>query len=350
MFLESFNIGSRFIGNSYPCFLVAEVGQAHDGSVGIAHSYIDAISKSGADAVKFQMHFAEEESTKLDEFRIKFSYVDKTRYDYWKRMEFTFEQWKELKDHCESKGLIFLCSPFSVKSVIVLHELGVLAWKIASGEFSNKLLLDEITNYSNYPLLMSTGISTYLQINLVRQYLEKKENPILFFQCSSMYPMKLKDVGLNMISEYKRDLGIPVGLSDHTGSINPSLAAISLGADMVELHVVFHKSMFGPDTSSSVTLDEFKRLTEFRDDFFELKSNPVRKTSLSEDLKKNQMLFSKSLVVNRDIKKGEIITKDKLTAKKPGVGILVNNVDNVVNKRVNKDLKKNHILTYDDLN
>ena len=128
-----FDIADRPVGTGHPCFIIGEVAQAHDGSLGMAHAYIDAIADAGADAVKFQTHIAAEESTPDEMWRVKFSYQDDSRFDYWRRMEFTEAQWRGLADHAGEKGLVFLSSPFSVAAVELLARIGVPAWKIASG-------------------------------------------------------------------------------------------------------------------------------------------------------------------------------------------------------------------------
>ena len=125
-------------------FIIAEIAQAHDGSLGLLHSYIDALAETGVDAVKFQTHIAAAESSEFEQFRVPFSYVDKTRFDYWKRMEFTAEQWGGIKQHCENRGVEFISSPFSIAAVELLEKLNVKRYKIGSGEVSNTLLLDRI--------------------------------------------------------------------------------------------------------------------------------------------------------------------------------------------------------------
>ena len=122
-------------------YIIAEIGQAHEGSLGIAHSYIDALSETGVNAIKWQMHIAEAESSSEEPFRVKFSYEDKRRIDYWKRMEFTLDQWRGIKEHCEDRGMEFICSPFSNAAVEALEQLGVSKYKIGSGEVNNFLLL-----------------------------------------------------------------------------------------------------------------------------------------------------------------------------------------------------------------
>ena len=151
------NEDACFVIPSHDVYIVAEVSQNHDGSLGMAHAFIDAIAKTGADAVKFQTHIASEESTVHEPFRVKFSYCDDTRYDYWKRMEFTKEQWKGLYDHASALGLDFLSSPFSVKALRMLEDIGISAWKFGSGEVFNTVLLHEAIK-TGKPILLSTGL------------------------------------------------------------------------------------------------------------------------------------------------------------------------------------------------
>src|SRR5437588_3184068 len=149
-------VGLRRIGSGAPCLIVAEVAQAHDGSLGTAHAYIDAAAAAAADAVKFQTHIAAAESTPAEPWRVKFSPQDSSRYQYWQRMQFTREQWAGLKDHAVGRGLEFLSSPFSVEAADLLDRIGVPAWKLASGEFNNLPLLERILA-TRLPVFVSTG-------------------------------------------------------------------------------------------------------------------------------------------------------------------------------------------------
>src|SRR5437763_1720168 len=146
------------------CLIIGEVGQAHNGSLGMAHAFIDAIANAGADAVKFQTHIASAESTAAEPWRIRFSPQDSTRYEYWKRMEFSEEQWLGLKKHADERGLLFLSSPFSVEAVQLLQRVGVPAWKVASGEISNVPLFEALAR-TELPVLMSTGMSDLSEID-----------------------------------------------------------------------------------------------------------------------------------------------------------------------------------------
>ena len=155
-------------------YYIAEIGQAHEGSLGILHSYIDALATTGVHAIKFQMHIAEAESSNYEPFRVKFSFEDATRYDYWKRMEFTLEQWKEIKQHCDAVGLDFICSPFSNLAVDWLEEIGVKYYKIGSGEVSNLLLIEKIAQ-TKKTLILSSGMSSFSELDTTVAFLQDKK-------------------------------------------------------------------------------------------------------------------------------------------------------------------------------
>ncbi len=280
---ESIQIKGRRIGPQSPCFLVAEVAQAHDGSLGAAHAYIDAAADAGVDAVKFQTHIADAESTLDEPFRVKFSQQDETRYAYWKRMEFTPEQWAGLAAHASERKLIFLSSAFSVAAVDLLKKLGMAAWKVGSGEVGTHDLLDAMLAAGG-PILLSTGMSTYAEIGDVVTRLRQRGAEVALFQCTSRYPVSLTEVGLNVIDELRQRFKCPAGLSDHSGTVYPALAAMAQGADMVEAHIVFDKRMFGPDTPASLTVEEFKQVARARDAIAEMLAHPVDKDRLAGDL------------------------------------------------------------------
>ena len=183
----SIKIAGRQVGGGAPAYLIAEVAQAHDGSLGLAHRFIDAAKEAGADAVKFQTHFADEESTLDEPFRVKFSQQDKTRFAYWKRMEFTEEQWAGLAAHARETDIGFLSSAFSPRAVELLERLGVPAWKIASGELASDALLDQIAA-TGKPMVMSTGMSSYGEIETTLGRLRQAGVPVAVLQCTSRYP------------------------------------------------------------------------------------------------------------------------------------------------------------------
>ena len=229
-----------------PCLIIGEVAQAHDGSLGMAHAFIDAIANAGADAVKFQTHMAAEESTGSETWRINFSRQDATRYDYWKRMEFTEEQWHGLKKHADNRGLKFLSSPFSVEAVELLLRVGVPAWKVASGEVSDAQMFERLVS-TGLPILLSTGMSPLSEIDAAVERVKARRVPLTVLQCTSAYPCPPEKVGLNLIPFFRDRYGCDVGLSDHSGTIYPGLAAATLNIQVLEVHVTLSREMFGPD-------------------------------------------------------------------------------------------------------
>lgn len=329
-------------------FSIAEVGQAHEGSLGILHSYIDAVASTGVDAIKFQTHIAEAESSDFEKFRVNFSYVDKTRKDYWSRMSFTKAQWKGIKQHCDDVGLEFISSPFSISAVELLEELDVKKYKFGSGEITNMLMLETVCE-TGKDIILSSGLSCFEELDRAVNFVKGFGNNLTLLQCTTKYPTQPKDVGLNVIDEMKQRYNVDVGLSDHSGTIFPSLAAVSLGAKMLEAHVVFDRRMFGPDSSSSLTIDEFKTLMTGVRDISEMLSNPIDKNNKSEKSELKTM-FGKSLAVRGYLPEGHVITKGDLETKKPaGCGIPAADFDSVIGKTLNKSLEQWAFLNTDDL-
>ena len=319
--------------------LIAEIAQAHDGSLGIAHSYIDALADAGVDAVKFQTHIAEAESSRHEPFRTNFSYEDETRFDYWNRMEFTPEQWGGLKKHCDDKNVEFLSSPFSNAAVDLLEKVGVKRYKIGSGEVNNFLLLRKIAE-TGKPIILSSGMSSFSELNRTMDFLSKYENDLSVLQCTTAYPTNPEQWGLNIITELKKRYDIPVGFSDHSGDIYACLAATSLGAEILEFHAVFDKQLFGPDAKASLTIEKIKRLVRGVREIELSLANKIDKNENSQfnDLKN---IFEKSLAVNKDLKKGAILQFSDLEAKKPkGLGIDASDFENIIGKKVKKELTK----------
>ena len=329
-------------------FIIAEIAQAHDGSLGIAHSYIDALKGIGVDAIKFQIHIAEAESSIYEAFRIKFSLEDATRYDYWKRMEFTPEQWAGLKKHCEESGMEFMASPFSNAAVNLLEKLEVKKYKIGSGEVSNLLMLEKIAKIGK-PVILSSGMSSFEELDAAVDVLKSNNCSFSVLQCTTAYPSKPEEWGLNVMQELKRRYNVPVGFSDHSGDIYACLAASALNAEILEFHVVFNKEMFGPDAPASITMDQVKILVKGIRQIEKSLNNPVKKddTLAFTDLKN---MFEKSLAVNRDLKAGTVITPEMLEAKKPkGYGIPASDFLTVIGKTLKNELKTWSFLKNDDI-
>jgi len=329
-------------------FVIAEVGQAHEGSLGMALSYIDALAETGIDAVKFQVHIAEAESSIHEPFRIKFSEQDKTRYDYWKRMSFTEEQWKKIKGHCDLNSVEFLASPFSNAAVDLLKELGVQRYKVGSGEVNNLLLLEKIAR-TGKPVILSSGMSSYIELDKTIDFLKERNVEYSILQCTTSYPTNPQNYGLNVIAELKERYNVQVGFSDHSAKIETCIAAAALGADILEFHATFSRKSFGPDASSSLEIEEIQQLVNAVRNIYEATQNPVNKKDNFSftDLKS---IFEKSLAVNKDLKAGDVITFADLEAKKPkAYGIAASDFRKVIGKELKKDLNKWDFLNWADI-
>lgn len=329
-------------------YLIAEIAQAHDGSLGILHSYIDAVAKTGVQAIKFQMHIAEAESSIHEPFRIKFSKEDATRYDYWKRMEFTLEQWKQIKQHCDEVELDFICSPFSNMAVDWLEEVGVHTYKIGSGEVTNLLLLEKITQ-TGKPIIISSGMSSFAELDETVAFLKSKNAKFSILQCTTAYPTMPEQYGLNVIQELKERYNVPIGFSDHSSWASTGIAAVALGAELLEFHVVFHKEMFGPDTAASLTMMQTKLLVEAVTKIHIAQNNPIDKNT-NENFKELKAIFEKSLAINKELPKGHTITFDDLESKKPsGFGISAKQFKSVIGKKLTHNKSKWDFLNEEDL-
>jgi N-acetylneuraminate synthase len=323
--------------------IIGEVAQAHDGSLGTAHAFIDAIAKAGADAVKFQTHIAEAESTPGEPWRVKFSPQDATRYAYWRRMEFTEEQWRGLKAHAEERGLLFLSSPFSGEAVELLTRVGIPAWKIASGEVSNAPLFDRIIK-TGLPVLLSSGMSPLAEIDTVVEQLRRHRSPFVVLQCTSVYPCPPEKVGLNLMSLFRQRYECPVGLSDHSGTIYPALAAATLGATAIEIHVTLSRDMFGPDVPASVTIEELRQLVDGVRFIERMRAHPVEKDIMAQEMAPMRALFTKSLFARGNLLAGVVMSEQHLVAKKPGTGIPASRLQEFVGRRLRRDVKKDDML------
>jgi N-acetylneuraminate synthase len=329
--------------------IIAEVGQAHDGSLGILYSYIDALSEVGVDTIKFQIHIADAESSDKEAFRVPFSYEDKKRIDYWRRMEFSSSQWDAVKKYCEGKGVEFLASPFSIAAVELLEEIGVSRYKIGSGEVRNFLMLDKIAR-TGKPIILSSGMSSFQELEEAVRLIAGHHDNISIMQCTTAYPTPAEKIGFNVLAELKsRFPKYKIGLSEHTSTISTGIAAVALGAELLEFHAVFDKRMFGPDASSSLTIDEVEQLVDGIRFIEKALQHPVDKNDLRpyEEIKP---IFEKSLAVRFDLKAGHTLTYEDLETKKPaGQGIPASAYKSVVGKKLKGAKEKNSFLTEADL-
>ena len=330
------------------CLVIGEVALTHDGSLGLAHAFVDAIAGAGADAVKFQTHIASAESTPAEPFRVKFSRQDASRYDYWKRMEFSEEQWRGLAEHCRERKVLFISSPFSIEAVDLLERVGQPLWKVASGEVSNIRLLDRILE-TRAPVVLSTGMSPLAETDAAVARVKAKGVPVGVLQCTTAYPCPPERVGLNLLPVYRERYNCWVGLSDHSATIYPGLAGAALGMDILELHVALSREMFGPDVVASVTTAELKQLVEGIRFIERMRANPLDKDAAARETEPLRRLFTRSLVTTRTLPAGTVIEPQHLAIKKPGTGLSPDRFDDVVGRRLARPVSQDQLLVADDI-
>jgi N,N'-diacetyllegionaminate synthase len=345
---QTIKIGNHTIGDGHKPFVIAEVAQSHDGSIGLAHAFIDLAAECGADAIKFQTHIAAAESTLDETFRVPLSGQDATRYEYWKRMEFTKEAWAGLSKHAADKGLVFLSTPFSIEAINLLESLGAPAWKVGSGEFRSDELLKAMMK-TGKPILLSTGMSRMSEIEASVDIFRAAKIPHALLQCTSLYPTPIEKVGINVIDELRAKYDVPIGFSDHSASPIVAIAALARGANIYEAHLTFHKQMYGPDVPASLTPDEFKMVTQARDVIATLNANPVSKDKLAVEMTMMRELFTKSVAPAAKFKAGEIITEEMLVPKKPGTGIPYAERNKLIGLTLAKDVTPDRLLRWEDV-
>ena len=330
------------------CLIIGEVALTHDGSLGLAHAFVDAVANAGADAVKFQTHIAAAESTPSEPFRVAFSRQDATRYEYWKRMEFTEDGWRSLADHARAQGLLFLSSPFSLEAIELLDRVGMPLWKIASGETSNAMLLDRVLD-TRKPVLLSTGMSPVSEIDAAVTRVRARGVDVGVFQCTTAYPCPPEQIGLNLIPFYRERYGCWVGLSDHSATIYPGLAGAALGLDLLEVHVALSRDMFGPDVVASVTTTELRQLVDGVRFIERMRANPVDKDASARNTAPLRTLFTRSLVASVGLPAGTVLAREHLAVKKPGTGLPPDRLDDIIGRRLARAVTADQVLAVEDI-
>ena len=324
--------------------IIAEIGSVHDGSFGNAINIIRLAKKCGANAVKFQYHISEEETT-IDAPSPHY-FKSESRWDYFKRISFSKEQWRDLYNEANKNKLRFVVSPFSIKAAKNLMNTGIDCFKIASGEVTNTPML-EFINSLNKPVILSTGMSNWNEITKAVNIFDKIKSKLVVMQCSSIYPCGEKDVGLNLLSEIKKRYKCIVGFSDHTLGYAASISAATLGAKVIEKHFTFNKNMYGSDSAHAMNPDQFKLFTKEVFSAWEMIKNPVNKDEIS-NYRKMRNVFQKSIFIKKFIPKDSKIKFAHLEFKKPGDGISASRYAEIIGKKAKKNLNKNSKLKIGD--
>jgi N-acetylneuraminate synthase len=263
-------------------------------------------------------------------------------------MEFTEEQWHGLKAHADEKRLLFLSSPFSSEAVSLLIRVGVAAWKIASGEVNNRPMFEQIAA-TRLPVFLSTGMSSIQEIDETVQEIKARDLSLTVMQCTSAYPCPPQKVGLNLIPFFRERYGCAVGLSDHSGTVYPGLAAATVGIEVLEVHVTLSREMFGPDVIASVTTTELRQLVDGIRFIEQMKANPVDKDAIFEATAPLRKMFMKSVVARVDLPAGTVLVSEHLTVKKPGTGIPAAKLNDLIGCRLKKSVNADDLLSDDDL-
>jgi N,N'-diacetyllegionaminate synthase len=341
--LSAMQIGQRILGAGHPTFIVAEIGNNHDGSIGQAKALIEAAAEAGADAVKFQTHIAEAEMLPSTPTPPHF---EEPRFAFTKRMELTLDDHRTLKSLAEARHLIFFSSPFSVAAVDLLEKLDVPVYKVASGEVTNPLLIERIAE-TGRPVLLSTGMSGLEEIEAAVAILREAGSEFALLQCTSSYPCPPEQVNLRAMRTLAERFQCPVGLSDHTPDIYTAVAAVPLGAVCVEKHFTLSRRLYGPDHHASLEPEGLRRLVEgVRQVERALGSGEKRRDPIHDAVRRT---FEKSLVTAVEIRAGSVIEGSMLTAKRPGSGIPALRLHEVVGRRAARTLEADRLIEEADV-
>ncbi len=328
-------------------FIIAEAGVNHNGSLELAKKLAEKAKEAGADAVKFQTFKAEEvisSRAPMAEYQKKNLGKEMSQIEMIKKLELSYEDFKILKGYCDEIGITFLSSPFDVESARFLASLGMEIFKIPSGEITNYPLLKEIGSYGK-KVILSTGMADLGEIEDALDVLISsgtKREDIIVLHCTSEYPAPYEEVNLKAMLTIKEAFKVKVGYSDHTEGIEIPIAAVALGAEVIEKHFTLDKSLPGPDHKASLEPHEFKRMVEAISNVEKALGNGIKKPSPSE--LKNRKVVRKSIVAKRKIKKGEIFTEENITTKRPEGGLSPMMWNTVLGKRAPRDFEKDDFI------
>ena len=331
------NIDKFEIGN-HRAFIIAEIGNNHNGDFNKAKLMIDKAVEMGADCVKFQMRQIKElyRSKSLEKTGEDLG----TEYiiDLLKKFELSIEQQNDLSNYCKSKGILYMCTPWDTKSVEILETFKVSAYKVASADLTNIPLIDSLAK-TKKPLILSTGMSNNDEINFTVDFLNKRKVKFVLLHCNSTYPAPVQDINLNWIKELKKIHNL-VGYSGHERGINISLGAVALGAKVIERHFTLDRKMEGPDHAASLEFNEFKKLIEgCREIELALGNSDSAERKFSQGEMINKENLAKSLVASKKLRKGQIITHNDIKVLSPGQGLSPQNYDSLIGLKLKRDME-----------
>ncbi|MHC4617104.1 MAG: N-acetylneuraminate synthase [Planctomycetota bacterium] len=338
-------VGKCTIGPSYPCFIIAEAGVNHGGNLGVARQLVDIAVTAGADAVKFQTFqaakLASPQAPKA-EYQRETTNATESQYDMLRRLELSRAAHRELKSYCDERGVLFLSTPFGESSADFLHDLGVSAFKIPSGELTNLPFLAHVASKGK-PMIVSTGMATLGEVETAVNTIEMAGNhDVILLHCVSNYPADPADANLRAMHTLRTAFGVPVGFSDHTLGIEVAPAAVALGADVVEKHFTLDRNLPGPDHRASLEPDELTTLVaSIRT--VEAALGCGRKQPVSSELV-TARIVRKSLVAAQDIPAGTILTQELVAIQRPGTGLPPAMRSRLIGRCARRDIKAGELL------
>lgn len=325
--------------------IIAEAGVNHNGSVVLAHQMIDAAYSAGADIIKFQTGKPE---LVISRFAEKAEYQKNTtgchesQLEMCRKISLRYEDHQTLKEHCEKLGIQFLSTPFDLDSIEFLEELGCTMWKIPSGEITNLPYLIKIAE-THKPIILSTGMSTLEEISDALCVLnEHGAGEITLLHCTTEYPAPIEDVNLRAMETMRQKFGLKVGYSDHTQGIEIPVAAVAMGACVIEKHFTLDRNMEGPDHKASLEPNELAAMVKAIRNVEKALGNGIKTPSPSEI--KNIPIARKSIVAKKKIQKGELLTEDNITTKRPGNGISPMRWNDVLGTRAIRDFGEDELI------
>lgn len=331
------------------CLIIAEAGVNHNGSLDLAYKLVDEASKAGCDCIKFQTYITEDDvlvSAETADYQKKQG-MGESQYEMLKRLELSFDDFRKLKKYCDDKNILFLSTAFELKSLHFLDEIGMPFWKIPSSDMNHYPYLVEMAK-TKKPIILSTGLSSFAEIEeSVKLLRENGCTDLTILHCNTAYPTPYEDVSLRAMDLLKEHFNCEVGYSDHTQGIEVSIAAVALGAKVIEKHFTLDRNMEGPDHQSSLEPDELKKLVEAVRHVSQALGSKEKCVSASAKL--NAKAASKSIVTIKEIKKGEKFTADNLACKRPGKGVSPMDWPKLIGKEAKFSYAKDQFIKHEEL-
>ncbi|MDE0582106.1 N-acetylneuraminate synthase [Planococcus sp. A6] len=328
-------------------YIIAEAGVNHNGNIELAKKLVDKAIEAGADCIKFQTFVAKNIVTRQAKTanyqQLNMNKVE-SQFNMLKGLELSFEDFIDLNDYCEKLGIEFLSTGFDLESINFLDSLNMKIWKIPSGDINNLPYLVKIAELKK-PVILSTGMSNIVEIEAALEVLRKYgTEDITVLHCTTEYPAPYKDVNLNAMKTIEKEFNLPVGYSDHTNGIEVAIAAVAMGATVIEKHFTLDRQMEGPDHKASLEPEEFKAMVKAIRNIEQALGNFEKKPTPSE--MKNIEIARKSLVASRRIEKGEKFSEENLTVKRPGKGISPMNWFEIIGQTSKQNFEEDELIEW----